>query len=122
MLHHRRHLFLMVSFTVITSLVACFQSSTPKKIDLEFPIPPGEPWSAATTWEVVPEEGSIVEIPEGKTVVLDVDTPELAGLMIKGTLVFAHGNIELTSDWIAVQGKLQIGSPDSLLAVRRLSR
>ena len=112
MLQHRYNLCLTVSLLFVTSLVACFQTSPLKEIELEYPLPPGELWSELTTWEVVPKEGSIVEIPEGKTVVLDVDTPELAGLMIKGTLVFAHGNIELTSDWIAVQGNLRIGSPD----------
>lgn len=42
--------------------------------------------------------------------VLDTDTPALAGLRIDGLLRFAEGDLELTSAWIMVHGTLRIGT------------
>ena len=43
-------------------------------------------WSSKETWGGLdpPEEGSLVVIPAGKTVMLDVDTPVLKMLLIQG--------------------------------------
>ena len=43
-------------------------------------------WSAKSTWGGLdpPEEGSLVVIPAGKTVMIDVDTPVLKMLLIQG--------------------------------------
>lgn len=42
--------------------------------------------------------------------VLDTDTPALAGLRVDGLLRFAEGDLELTSAWIMVHGTLRIGT------------
>ncbi len=69
-------------------------------------------WSDPATWGTggKPVAGSTVTIPSGKKIILDEDSPALAGLTINGTLEFAHKDLALTSDWIAVHGKLQAGS------------
>ncbi|HLU82299.1 MAG TPA: G8 domain-containing protein, partial [Trueperaceae bacterium] len=58
----------------------------------------------------MPATGEVVEIPAGDVVLLDVDTPALGGLLIAGALVFDHQDLELSSDWIEVQGGLYVGS------------
>src|SRR5829696_1717106 len=58
----------------------------------------------------VPEAGDTVSIPAGKTVLLDRSTPPLAGLQVNGGLVFDDDYLTLTSDWVMVHGRLQIGS------------
>ena len=71
----------------------------------------GERWSDPETWGgEVPAEGDTVEIPMGKTVVIDTDTPALGGLWVKGELIFDDLDATLTSDWIAVNGVLRAGS------------
>ncbi|MFK7962046.1 MAG: G8 domain-containing protein [Phycisphaerales bacterium] len=73
-------------------------------------------WSDPATWPggVVPAAGEIAVVLPGVDVVLDVDTPPLAGLYIYGTLRFAETDgIELTSDWVLVSGngaRLEIGT------------
>ena len=42
--------------------------------------------------------------------VLDTDTPALAGLRIDGLLRFGGGDLELTSAWIMVHGTLRVGT------------
>ncbi|MDP9475380.1 MAG: right-handed parallel beta-helix repeat-containing protein, partial [Actinomycetota bacterium] len=44
------------------------------------------------------------------TVILDQSTPRLEGLQVDGTLLFEDKNLSLTSGWIMVHGKLEIGS------------
>ena len=75
------------------------------------PNPSGQAWSNPATWGgSVPTAGQVVDIPAGKNVLLDVDTPALGGLRIEGSLSFAEGDVSLTSAWIMVQGQLSIGS------------
>src|SRR5690606_22129257 len=55
-------------------------------------------WSARTTWAdgAVPAPGSVVTIPAGTNVVLDVSPPALNGLSIDGKLTFANNrDVEL---------------------------
>jgi hypothetical protein len=70
-------------------------------------------WSARSTWAdgTVPARGSVVTIPAGTDVVLDVSPPSLNGLTINGKLVFSdEKDIELTTEWIMLHGELQIGT------------
>ena len=49
-------------------------------------------WSNTQTWggDFPPEEGDAVEIPEGRTLLVDVDsTPVLSFITVLGTLIFA---------------------------------
>ena len=71
------------------------------------------PWSDRATWpdKKVPVAGAKVTIPEGKSVILDVSPPPLAGLTIMGKLTFADtADLELTTEWIMLHGELQIGT------------
>ncbi len=70
-------------------------------------------WSNPASWQSnsVPINGEAVEIPFGKTIILDINSANLASLAINGTLVFAESDLTLTSDWIDLTGTLQIGSP-----------
>ena len=76
------------------------------------PPPEGEQrWSDPATWGgTLPTSGEKVTIPAGKTVLLDQSTPPLGGLDVKGDLVIEDDYHTLTSDWIVVQGKLQVGT------------
>ena len=69
-------------------------------------------WSDPATWGgKVPEAGDFVEIPQGMSVMLDTTTAPLSGLAIKGELIgFDAGSIGITSDFIAVEGRLEIGT------------
>jgi hypothetical protein len=70
-------------------------------------------WSDRATWpdRKVPKAGDSVEIPAGKTVILDVSPPALNGLTIMGKLAFADDkDLELTTEWIMLHGELQIGT------------
>ncbi|MDW3211748.1 MAG: G8 domain-containing protein [Reichenbachiella sp.] len=70
-------------------------------------------WSDAATWEgTKPQAGDEVVIPAGHYVLLDEDTPNLGGLTIKGALQFDTQDLELTSEWIVVEGTFKIGSPN----------
>ena len=51
------------------------------------------------------------------TVRLDTDTPPLKGLAVKGTLIgYDAGPISITSDFIAVEGRLEIGTHEDPFA------
>src|SRR5690606_37620971 len=70
-------------------------------------------WSARSTWAngAVPAAGSIVSIPAGTNVVLDVSPPALNGLTIDGKLAFSNDkDLELTTEWIMLHGELEIGT------------
>ncbi|HVM18431.1 MAG TPA: G8 domain-containing protein [Egibacteraceae bacterium] len=68
-------------------------------------------WSNPATWGgAVPKAGATVTIPAGKTVVLDVSPPKLAGLNVDGTLRFANKPLRLHTGWIMVHGRLQVGT------------
>ncbi len=71
-------------------------------------------WSDPNSWGgTKPANGDEVTIPEGVTIFLDENTPELSGLTINGHLIFADQDLTLTSDWILVTGSLEIGSEES---------
>ncbi len=71
-------------------------------------------WSNPNTWESgeVPQAGDFVVIPEDKKVILDINTPQLAGLEIDGELRFREADITLTCDYIIVRGVLNIGEEE----------
>jgi hypothetical protein len=70
-----------------------------------------ELWSNPATWGgTKPVAGQAVTIPANKHIILDEDTPDLAGLTINGTLEFDRKNVNLTADWIMVMGSMHIGS------------
>ncbi len=83
-------------------------------VDEEVPLE-GFLWSQPSTWEtgVIPQAGEDVIIPEGQRVILDINTPDLNGLTINGVLEFNNQDLELTANWILINGKLQIGVQDS---------
>ena len=68
-------------------------------------------WSDPATWDgTLPIAGDAVIIPSGQSVTLDIDSPPLASLTVNGDLFFADQDVSLTANWIAVAGRLQIGS------------
>ncbi|MDQ4124916.1 MAG: transmembrane domain-containing protein [Actinomycetota bacterium] len=68
-------------------------------------------WSDPATWGgEMPGRGDTVLIASGSHVVLDTSTPALGGLQVDGTLSFAPKDLELTSDWIVVHGRLRVGT------------
>lgn len=68
-------------------------------------------WSNPATWGgTKPVAGEAVTIPMGTHIVLDEDTPDLAGLTIQGTLSFDNQDLNLTADMITVMGTFQIGA------------
>src|SRR5438552_6225511 len=76
----------------------------------------GGRWSDPATWsgKKVPGEGAAVTIDKDMDVVLDVSPPPLHGLRINGKLSFADNkDLELTTEWIMLHGKLEIGSEAS---------
>ena len=76
----------------------------------------GKRWSDAATWpdKKVPGKDAVVTIEKDMDVVLDVSPPPLHGLRINGKLSFADNkDLELTTEWIMVHGKLEIGSEAS---------
>lgn len=72
-------------------------------------------WSAASTWGEVgkPQAGDEVTIPVGDYIILDETPPNLGGLTIAGSLAFARQDLELTSEWIVVNGTLRIGTTEN---------
>ncbi len=73
-------------------------------------------WSDASIWSGggVPQAGGTVTIGEDVDVVLDVSPPALNGITINGKLDFSdESDIELTTEWILVFGKLEIGTEDN---------
>jgi len=70
-------------------------------------------WSDPATWGgVLPMAGQNVTITDDMHVILDQDTPALAGLTIEGTLELGPADVALTADWIMVHGTLRAGSED----------
>ena len=71
-------------------------------------------WSRANTWTQMgvpaPEEGKVVTIPQGFTVILDQDTPSLKGIRVEGELHLADKDLSITTDYILVKGLFQIGT------------
>src|SRR3984957_16544475 len=72
-----------------------------------------ELWSNPATWpdQKVPRAGDEVTIESGKDVVLDVSSPPLHGLTVKGKLSFSDkADVELTTEWVMLFGELEIGT------------
>src|SRR5580658_3117607 len=72
-----------------------------------------ELWSNPATWpdQKVPRAGDEVTIESGKDVVLDVSSPPLHGLTVKGKLSFSdRADVELTTEWVMLFGELEIGT------------
>jgi cell migration-inducing and hyaluronan-binding protein len=70
-------------------------------------------WSDPATWpdKKVPAKDAVVTIAKDMNVVLDVSPPPLHGIRLDGTLSFADDkDLELTTEWIMVHGKLEIGT------------
>ena len=62
----------------------------------------------------VPGKDAVVTIDKDMDVVLDVSPPPLHGLTINGKLSFADNkDLELTTEWIMLHGKLEIGTEAS---------
>jgi hypothetical protein len=106
MRHHRGSfslpLFATACLTAIFSMTALAQEA----------VKSGR-WSDAGIWAdgSLPGVDDKVTINSGVDVVLDTDTPALAGLTINGKLSFADSkDLELTSEWIMVFGELEIGT------------
>ncbi len=70
-------------------------------------------WSDPSTWPQgrLPRQGDTVEIRAGQAILLDISPPALEGLTINGTLVFDDQDLSLTTDWIMIHGRLEIGVP-----------
>lgn len=72
------------------------------------------PWSDPATWGgTLPVAGENVVIPTETHIILDTNTPDLAGLTIHGTLEFDNQDLTLTADWIMVMGRLEVGTETS---------
>src|SRR5665213_3423826 len=72
-----------------------------------------ELWSNPATWpdQKLPRAGDEVTIESGKDVVLDVSSPPLHGLTVKGKLSFSDkADLELTTEWVMLFGELEIGT------------
>ena len=68
-------------------------------------------WSDAATWNgSKPVQGQEVTIPAETIILLDEITPAFSGITIDGILVFDRQDLELTADWILINGKLEIGT------------
>jgi hypothetical protein len=70
-------------------------------------------WSDPATWPngQVPRAGDEVTIESGKDVVLDVSSPPLHGLTVKGKLSFSDkADVELTTEWVMLFGELEVGT------------
>ncbi len=75
--------------------------------------PKARRWSDPATWphHKVPVAGDQVDIPSGKSVLLDISPPALHGITIHGKLSFADkSDLELTTEWIMVHGELEVGT------------
>ena len=67
----------------------------------------GTRWSDPATWAggKVPEAGQVAVIPEGRSITLDVSSPLLKGMLVKGQLRLDRKNIDVKTGWILVMGK-----------------
>ncbi|MEO0525876.1 MAG: G8 domain-containing protein, partial [Bacteroidota bacterium] len=74
-----------------------------------------ENWSDPNTWNSgqVPTSNENVVIPAGKTIILDINTPDLGNLAIDGKLIFKDTHLNLSAETILVRGLLQIGTADN---------
>ncbi|MEL7159733.1 MAG: G8 domain-containing protein [Bacteroidota bacterium] len=77
-------------------------------------------WSDAASWPdgQVPTRNASVAITPEDEVILDVSPPPLKSLTVAGTLRFKDTDLRLTSGWILVSGRLEIGTEERPLASR----
>lgn len=100
-------------FLILPFLISCSGGGSSGETSSEpVAIPAGaERWSDPATWGgTKPIAGQSVTIPEGKVIALDEDPPSLSGIDIKGTLIIARRNTNLSTGWITVNGKMEIGT------------
>lgn len=103
----------------LLALSACTPESTAPT-----PPPPPPPaftrWSDPATWPggSIPAAGAAVVIPAGAKVMVDVSPPALGSLTVDGTLFFDEKDLNLTSNWILVHGRFEIGSTTQPFAHR----
>ena len=72
-------------------------------------------WSDPLTWGgTLPEKGAYIVVPSGKTILLDMNPPDLKTLEIAGVLIFSEQNIKLSVKNLLLTGVLQIGTPDKV--------
>lgn len=73
-----------------------------------------EPWSSPDTWGgALPVANTVVTIPAGSEVLLDIDPPDLNGLIVEGHLLLENTPLKLTSRWILIDGGiLSVGSAE----------
>jgi hypothetical protein len=72
-------------------------------------------WSLVNTWrnDEPPIDGDTVIVPDNQVVLLDVQPPRLFLLMVQGELVFDRRDLDLTADYIWVNGgRLEIGTEE----------
>jgi len=104
----RSFFLLLISACLLVSVVAIMHAQ-----NAGAPAAKQTRWSDAATWpnRKVPVAGDKVTIDAGKEVVLDVNTPALAGVTVNGKLSFANTtDVELTTEWIMLHGELEIGT------------
>src|SRR6187431_3793349 len=103
--------FLLMSLISVSLLVSVFTI-----VQAQSPAAKAMKWSDPATWpnRKVPVAGDKVTIDAGKEVVLDVNTPALAGVTVNGKLSFANtADVELTTEWIMLHGEVEIGTEKS---------
>jgi hypothetical protein len=68
-------------------------------------------WDNIATWGgKLPAANDVVAIPRGRSVELIGNTPELQGLWVDGTLRFGDADIKLSSRYVVVSGRFQVGT------------
>jgi hypothetical protein len=106
----------LASCLVVVGSLLALDGCTSESTDPTPPPPPPPPafirWSDASTWPggSIPAAGAAVVIPAGTKVMLDVSPPPLGSLTVDGTLFFDEKDLNLTSNWILVHGRFEIGS------------
>ncbi len=74
-------------------------------------------WSDPATWGgTLPRAGDTVVVGAGRRVVLDVDPPRLAKLVVDGALVVEDRDVRLAAGAIDVHGVLSVGAPNAPFA------
>ncbi|VAW32929.1 Copper binding protein, plastocyanin/azurin family [hydrothermal vent metagenome] len=102
----------MKKVAVLLGLLFCTTGYSVGDVIFQNDFEPLQLWSNPASWVTnsVPVNGDEVVIPAGQQIYLDVDTANLAGLTIDGSLTFLEQDLTLSSDIVYVNGRLQIGS------------
>jgi hypothetical protein len=111
------------TLVLVLGLLGCNETVGPAPPPPPPPVPPPPAvlrWSSPATWPggAIPVAGATVSIPAGQTVLLDVSPPPLASLTVEGTLRFDTRDLTLTSGWILVRGRLEVGTETTPYANR----